>query len=193
MRASGGVYLTSAPRLSSTVRSVAIMLASANTQTMALCCVSWIFFFTRCQSYCPAHMYAQPVTLQGFLHCCRAINHTTQLTKSIYKWTDNEDPESRNHSHFIHYFGLIFVSMRHNQSRPSVYFSFIIFLFSPNSPSLHFCGTVLEICHVNTVSSGLSQWDIEHVPASFQEKKHGTVVYIIQKGLKAHWNGLDLA
>lgn len=45
MRASGGVYLTPAPRLSSTVRSVAIILASMNTQTMALCCVSWILFF----------------------------------------------------------------------------------------------------------------------------------------------------
>lgn len=59
MRASGGVYLTPAPRLSSTVRSVAITLASVNTQTMALCCVSWIFFLARCQGYCTAHMHAQ--------------------------------------------------------------------------------------------------------------------------------------
>ena len=41
-------------------------------------------------------------------------------------------------------------------ARCSVFLSCFLH-FSPNSPSLHFCGIVLEVCQVDTVSSGLSQ------------------------------------
>lgn len=59
MRASGGVCLTQTQRLSSTVRSVAVMLAGVNIPTLALRCVSWMparraqtffFFFTEIDS-----------------------------------------------------------------------------------------------------------------------------------------------
>lgn len=91
MRASGGVYLTPAPRLSSTVRSVAIMLASANTQTMALCCVSWIFFLPDVKSTAQHTCMPSLLLYKGsFTAAVQDINHTTQLTKSIFKWTENE-------------------------------------------------------------------------------------------------------
>lgn len=86
MRVSGGVYLTPAARLSSTARSVAIMLASLNTQTLALCCVSWIFFFARCQSYCTTRAYARlrhGCCVGLFTAAGSGTNHTVQI-KSEY-------------------------------------------------------------------------------------------------------------
>lgn len=53
------------------------------------------------------------------------------------------------------------------------------------SPTIHFCGIVLEVCQVDTVSSGLSQGRRQTFFCQFPEK-HGTVGYIIQKGLTAH-------
>lgn len=203
MRASGGVYLTPAPRLSSTVRSVAITLASVNTQTMALCCVSWIFFLARCQGYCTAHMHAQLrrrcyLTSSYMLLQARYQSRyaagvqtnpntmgrgwTVKSGRIWLKWISNV---------LIYYKNVVFMIwgsfvdlMRHIQS---IGLSFLFLFCILSRPTLYFGGKVLEVCQVDTVSSGLSQGRRRTIFCQFPEK-HGTVGYIIQKGLTAHWN-----
>lgn len=132
------------------------------------CVVSAGVFFS-CQMSKPrrsTHMYAQlRLSLGSSAAAGLGVSHVTQLNIMDLEWTLKKLQnwaEVKKRNNLCWYY-----SMWLNQRAQS--FLTRIVPFPLNSPPLHNCGRVLEVCQVDTGSSELG--DSGRFLASFQEKK----------------------